>query len=175
MYRINFDFCLWSTQTHSVPVLLVCEEAHRYVPEADNVGFGPTKRIISQIAKEGRKYGVSLCLVSQRPSELSTSILSQCNTLFALRMSNETDQEFIRKAVPESALGMMSSLSSLHIQEAIAVGEGLTVPMRLKFDDLDEAHRPRSGTAAFSTVWREDSMPQTMVAEIVQRWRSQSR
>ncbi|MEE2970966.1 MAG: DUF87 domain-containing protein [Pseudomonadota bacterium] len=172
MCRIIFDFCLWSTPTHSVPVLLVCEEAHRYVPEADNVGFGPTKRIISQIAKEGRKYGVSLCLVNQRPSELSTSIMSQCNTLFALRMSNETDQEFIRKAVPESALGMMSSLSSLHTH---AVGEGLTVPMRLKFDDLDEAHRPRSGTAAFSTVWREDSMPQTMVAEIVQRWRSQSR
>jgi uncharacterized protein len=173
--RIIFDFCLWSTPSHSVPVLLVCEEAHRYVPEADNVGFAPTKRILSQIAKEGRKYGVSLCLVSQRPSELSTSILSQCNTLFALRMSNETDQEFIRKAVPESGLGMMASLSSLHTQEAIAIGEGLTVPMRLKFNDLDEAHRPRSGTASFSTVWREDSMPESMVAEVVERWRSQSR
>ena len=77
--------------------------------------------------------------------------------------------------MPESALGMMSSLSSLHIHEAIAVGEGSTVPLRLKFDDLDEAHRPRSGTAAFSTVWREDPMPQTMVAEIIRRWRSQSR
>ena len=75
--------------------------------------------------------------------------------------------------MPESALGMMSSLSSLHTQEAIAVGEGLTVPMRLRFDDLDEAHRPRSGTAAFCSTWQEDSMPETMVAEIVQRWRSQ--
>ncbi len=175
MCRIIFDFCLWSTPTHSVPVLLVCEEAHRYVPESDAVGFRPTKRIISQIAKEGRKYGVSLCLVSQRPSELSASILSQCNTLFALRMSSEHDQDFIRKAMPESALGMMSALSSLHTQEAIAIGEGLTVPMRLKFDDLDEAHRPRSGSASFSTVWQEDSMPATMVAEIVERWRSQSR
>ena len=87
-------------------------------------------------------------------------------------MSNEHDQEFIRKAVLESALGMMSSL---HTQEAIAIGEGLTVPMRLKFDDLDEAHRPRSGTASFSTAWRDDAMPETMVAEIVQRWRSQTR
>ena len=69
MCRIIFDFCMWSTSNHSVPVLLVCEEAHRYVPESSNVGFGLTKKVISQIAKEGRKYGVSLCLVSQRPSE----------------------------------------------------------------------------------------------------------
>jgi len=90
-------------------------------------------------------------------------------------MSNETNQEFIRKAVPESELGMMASLSSLHTQEAIAIGEGLTVPMRLKFDNLVEAHPPRSDTVSFSTVWREDSMPENLVVEIVERWRSQSR
>lgn len=175
MCRMIFDFCLWSSPAQALPVLLVCEEAHRYVPQDETAGFAPTKRVLSRIAKEGRKYGVSLCLVSQRPSELSTSILSQCNTLFALRMSNDNDQEFVRKALPESGLGMMSALPSLHTQEAVAIGEGVTVPMRLRFDDLDEAHRPRSGNAPFSTAWQGDSLPETAVAEIVERWRAQAR
>ena len=172
--RTIFDFCLWSRPAQTLPVLLVCEEAHRYVPHDDSLGFEPTKKVISRIAKEGRKYGVSLCLVSQRPSELSTSILSQCNTLFALRMSNDRDQEFVRKALPESALGLMSALPSLHTQEAVAVGEGVTVPMRLRFDDLAEENRPRSGSAPFSTAWQSDGSS-VSVDEIVARWRAQAR
>jgi len=175
MCRMIFDFSLWSTPEQRVPVLLVCEEAHRYVPRADNAGFEPTKRVISRIAKEGRKYGVSLCLVTQRPSELSTSILSQCNTLFALRMSNDHDQEFVRRALPESGHGMLSALPSLHTQEAVAVGEGVTVPMRLRFSDLDETQRPRSGNAEFSTAWQNDIMPQDAIAHIIERWRTQAR
>jgi hypothetical protein len=175
MCRMIFDFCLWALPPQALPVLLVCEEAHRYVPEEDNAGFGPTKKVLSRIAKEGRKYGVSLCLVTQRPSELSTSILSQCNTLFALRMSNDRDQEFVRRALPESASGLIASLPSLHTQEAIVVGEGVTVPMRLKFDHLEEADRPRSGNASFSTAWRTDIDPGQAVAQIIDRWRRQLR
>jgi hypothetical protein len=82
--RLIFEFVLWSDRAKAPPILLVCEEAHRYVPRDDQAGFAPTKRSISRIAKEGRKYGLSLCLVTQRPAELSVSSLSQCNTIFAL-------------------------------------------------------------------------------------------
>ena len=88
--RLIFEFVLWSDRAKAPPILLVCEEAHRYVPRDDQAGFAPTKRSISRIAKEGRKYGLSLCLVTQRPAELSVSSLSQCNTIFALRLSNDT-------------------------------------------------------------------------------------
>jgi hypothetical protein len=171
--RTVFDFALWSTGGKSVPVLLACEEAHRYVA-ADDSGFGPTKRVMSRIAKEGRKYGVSLCLITQRPSELSLGILSQCNTLFVLRMSNGPNQEFVRNAMPESGLGLMNALPALRMQEAIVVGEGVTVPMRIRFDDLDPAHQPRSGVASFSESWRESDEDISFIAKTIQRWRHQA-
>ena len=175
MCRLIFDFALWCQPPQAIPVLLVCEEAHRYVPREDADGFRPTKKLLARIAKEGRKYGVSLCLVTQRPSELSTGILSQCNTVFALRMSNDRDQEFVQRALPESAQGFISALPSLHTQEAVVMGEGVTVPMRFRFDDLAEAHRPSSGNASFSTAWLHDSLPASSVEDIVARWRSQLR
>ncbi|MFQ5958334.1 MAG: ATP-binding protein [Alphaproteobacteria bacterium] len=175
MCRMIFDFALWSARAQAFPVLLVCEEAHRYVSEDKDVGFGPTRRSISRIAKEGRKYGVSLCLVSQRPSELDATILSQCNTLFALRMSNERDHKFVHDAMPEGSLGLLSSLPSLKVQEAVVVGEGVTVPMRMRFDDLDESRRPLSATASFSTAWQEDVAGDDIIAETIERWRKQVR
>ncbi len=175
MCRMIFDFALWSVPAQALPVLLVCEEAHRYVPRDNEAGFGPTKKVISRIAMEGRKYGVSLCLVSQRPSELSPNILSQCNTLFALRMSNDRDQEFIRRALPESASGLIASLPSLHTQEAIVVGEGVTLPVRLRFDDLDEQYRPKSGSAEFSTRWQREDQSRAFVDQTIGRWRAQTR
>jgi hypothetical protein len=129
---------------------------------------------MSRIAKEGRKYGVSLCLITQRPSELSLGILSQCNTLFVLRMSNGPDQEFVRNAMPESGLGLMNALPALRMQEAIVVGEGVTVPMRIRFDDLDPDHQPRSGVASFSESWREPAEDPRFIAETIQRWRHQA-
>ncbi len=92
--RMTFDFALWSEG--QVPVTLVCEEAHRYVPANATLGFEPCKRAIAKIAKEGRKYGASLCIVTQRPAEIDPTILSQCNTVFALRMSNDRDQEIVQ-------------------------------------------------------------------------------
>ena len=175
MCRMIFDYGLWSTPEESVPVLLVCEEAHRYVPADPGAGFSPTKNMLARIAKEGRKYGISLCLVTQRPSELSTSILSQCSTLIALRMSNDQDQDFVSRALPEAAKGLLSALPSLRVQEAIVVGEGVTVPMRLRFDDLDATQRPRSDSAAFSEAWRKSADTGAAVPEIVKRWRLQLR
>lgn len=173
--RMMFDFALWSVPAQALPVLLVCEEAHRYVPGDQNAGFGPTKKAISRIAMEGRKYGVSLGIISQRPSELSPNILSQCNTLFALRMSNERDQAIVRRALPESALGLLSALPSLRTQEAVVVGEGVSLPIRLKFDDLEERFRPKSGNADFSNRWQREDQSREFIDDTVERWRLQAR
>jgi DNA helicase HerA-like ATPase len=173
--RMIFDFAVWSVDAKAIPVLLVCEEAHRYVPRDENLGFAPTRRSISRIAKEGRKYGVSLCLVTQRPSELSATILSQCNTLFALRMSNENDQEFVRTTLPDGADGLLAALPALHTQECIAVGEGVTVPMRLCFDTLEESCRPKSGTASFAAAWQTDYIDDWFIEDTIGRWRRQQR
>ena len=171
--RMTFDLALWSDG--AVPTLLVCEEAHRYAPQDTALGFEPTKRALSRIAKEGRKYGVSLCVVSQRPSELATDILSQCNTIFALRLSNRKDQEFVQSAMSECTVGLIDSLPSLLNTEAIVVGEGVSVPMRMCFNDLPEARRPLSGTAGFSAAWQKDQQSDTFLEEIVARWRRQRR
>jgi hypothetical protein len=169
--RMTFDFALWSDQT--VPILLVCEEAHRYAPSEDKTIFEPTKRALSRIAKEGRKYGVSLCLISQRPSELAASVLSQCNTIFALRMSNQKDQDFLRAAMPESGIGLLDELPSLRNAEAIAVGEGVPIPTRICFDKLPDNGRPRSKTAPFSTAWTQEASSDQFLQNVVNRWRNQ--
>ena len=171
--RLTFDFAQWSDR--ALPMLLVCEEAHRYIAQDSSLGFEATKRALGRIAKEGRKYGVSLCVVSQRPSDLAVGILSQCNTIFAMRMSNQKDQEFVRGTLSESALGLLDSLPTLRTGEAIAVGEGVSVPVRVRFDMLPDERKPLSGTASFSTAWQNDDKDETFVAEIVDRWRRQRR
>lgn len=173
--RMIFDFALWSVQAHALPVLIVCEEAHRYVGKDEDAGFTLSRAAISRIAKEGRKYGVSLCLVSQRPAELSMTILSQCNTIFALRMANEYDQDFVRRALPDSASGLLAALPALHGREAIAVGEGVAVPMRLRFAELAAGNRPNSGTARFSLAWNRDRLDRDFVRATIARWRYQLR
>src|SRR5262249_60984790 len=167
--RLIFDFALWSDRDKSIPILLVCDEAHRYVPNDSTLGFEPTRRAIAQIAKEGRKYGVSLCLVTQRPSEISETILSQCSTVFALRLGNDKDQEFVAKALPESARGFLGSLPALRTQEAIVVGEGVTLRMRIVLDDLPPDSRPRSETLPFSSAWQADTADAQIIAPTVTR------
>jgi DNA helicase HerA-like ATPase len=171
--RMAFDFAFWGDQ--SVPLLVVCEEAHRYAPKDGNAGFEPTKRALARIAKEGRKYGISLCVVSQRPSELAPSLLSQCNTVFALRMTSHKDQEIIHAAILDASSALMSALPSLGNAEAIAVGEGLPVPMRLRFSELAPDERPRSGTAPFSARWQADGGTANLLEHIVDCWRQQKR
>jgi len=169
--RMSFDFALWNEQ--KAPILLVCEESHRYAPEDERAGFEPTKRALSRIAKEGRKYGVSLCLISQRPSELATTVLSQCSTIFALRMTSQKDQEFLAAALPESSHGLMGELPSLRNGQAIAVGEGVALPTRIDFDRLADEHQPHSRTAPFATAWQQDQLSADDLNEIVKRWRRQ--
>lgn len=175
MCRLIFDFAVWSVRDRALPLLLVCEEAHRYVPHDPALGFGPTRRAIAQIAREGRKYGVSLCLVSQRPSDLSETILAQCNTFVALRMNNQRDQDFVRRAMPESGFGLLAALPSLRTREAVIVGEGVTVPMRVRLQPLSDAHQPRSGGALFSRDWQDDSEGPDFITGTLDRWRKQRR
>ena len=173
--RMVFDFAVWSPRPVKVPILLVCEEAHRYAPRSDAAAFQPTKQALARIAKEGRKYGVALGLISQRPSELAETILSQCNTLIALRMSNQQDQQFVQRALPDAVRSLIDSLPTLRAQEALIVGEGTAVPVRVRFSDLPEDRRPHSADVPFSTLWSADTADGDYVTEIVRRWRQQER
>lgn len=173
--RMIFDFAVWSPRPVKVPILLVCEEAHRYAPRSDEAAFQPTKKALSRIAKEGRKYGVALGLVSQRPSELAETILSQCNTLIALRMSNEQDQHFVQRALPDGVRSLIEVLPTLRAQEALIVGEGTVVPVRVKFNDLQKDQLPHSADVPFASLWKEDSTNTDYVKDVVRRWRQQER
>ncbi len=168
--RLTFDFALWGDG--HVPVTLVCEEAHRYVPANPSLGFEPAKRAIAKIAKEGRKYGASLCIVTQRPAEIDPTILSQCNTVFALRMANDRDQEIVRAAVADTGSGLLEFLPSLGAREAIAFGDGVSLPTRIKFDLLPKDALPRSSTAKFSEKWNNTTGDANFLAQVVERWRS---
>ena len=171
--RVIFDFALWSEREEAIPVLLVCDEAHRYIPRDEKMGFEPTIRSIARIAKEGRKYGVSVCLVTQRPSELSESILSQCSTIFALRMNNERDRTFVRSMLPDDAAGLMNALPVLRQREAIAVGEGVAHPMRIRFADLEPQFRPKGEAANFPKAWEDDVNGAEFLDAIIERWRQE--
>lgn len=146
--RMTFDFALWSEG--KVPITVVCEEAHRYVPANSSQCFEPAKRAIAKIAKEGRKYGASLCIVTQRPAEIDPTILSQCNTVFALRMSNDRDQAIVQSAISDTGSGLLEFLSALGQREAIAFGDGVSLPVRIRFDEMPKEFLPRSSGAAFT-------------------------
>ncbi len=132
--RLAFDLALWSEG--KLQLLLLCEEAHRYMPADPRLGFAPTRHALSRIAKEGRKYGCYLGVVTQRPGELDPTILSQCSTFFAMRLANEQDQAIIRSAIADSSASTLAFLSSMGQREAIAFGEGVATTMRLKFEKL---------------------------------------
>ena len=168
--RLVFDFARWSTDD-SVPVLFVFDEAHRYIPRDPSAGFEPTRRSIARIAKEGRKYALSLCLVTQRPSEIAEAVLSQCSTVISFRLSNQHDQDYVRRTVPEDAAGLLANLPNLGQQEAIAVGEGVAHAMRIRVDDLATKFQPRGLEGGFANRWQADDKSRSFVQTIVQRWR----
>ena len=151
--RLAFDVGVWSGSNFEVA--LVCEEAHRYIPNNATLGFGPTRQAIGRIAKEGRKYGVSLGVVTQRPSELDSTVLSQCSTMFAMRLPNEADKAIIRSALSESSASTISFLSSLANREAIAFGEAVPSPMRMKFGNSQWKPDPNAAQVAPATTDRE--------------------
>jgi hypothetical protein len=169
--RMAFDFGLWSDGV--APLLFVCEEAHRYAPADKKIGFGPTRRALSRIAKEGRKYGVFLGLVTQRPAEIDPTIISQCSTLFVMRLANDRDQMLIRSAVSDAAASLLTFIPSLGTREVFAFGSGLALPTRMRFKELPAALRPAS-EASGNTRSDSGAINADLISSVIERWRSAS-
>lgn len=170
--RMAFEFGLWSDGAS--PLLFVCEEAHRYASADHDTGFGPTRKAISRIAKEGRKYGVYLALITQRPAELDPTIISQCSTLFAMRLANDRDQALLRSAVSDAAANLLSFVPSLGAREVLAFGEGVALPTRLRFKEVPQHQLPR-GEATVATVPTSGRGQDIhFVTSVLERWRGAS-
>jgi DNA helicase HerA-like ATPase len=167
--RMGFEFGVWSEG--AAPLLVCCEEAHRYAPADRKLGFGPTRKALSRIAKEGRKYSVFLGAVTQRPAELDPTILSQCSTVFAMRMANDRDQEIIRSAVPDAAASLIEFLPSLGAREAIAFGEGVPLPTRFRFKDVAADRLPRSQSGRLGHIEDGGGIDIDFIRAVVDRWR----
>ena len=170
--RMIMDHAIWSRGADQRPVLLVCEEAHRYIPQE---GRSAARGVLERIAKEGRKYGVALGLVTQRPSDLAEGVLSQCGTIIAMRLNNDRDQAFVRATVPEGAGGLIDAIPGLRNREAVVVGEGVSIPIRVTFDTLEQDRLPASHDPSFSAAWRETSDERPRLMRTIKRWRAQGR
>ncbi|HWW65425.1 MAG TPA: DUF87 domain-containing protein [Sphingomonadaceae bacterium] len=173
--RLVFDYAIWARGEARRPILLVCEEAHRYIPADDRAAGAAVRRILERIAKEGRKYGVSLGLVTQRPSDLAEGVLSQCGTIISMRLNNERDQAHVRSAMPEGARGFLDSIAALRNRECIVCGEGVAIPVRVIFDDLEPEKCPASLDPSFSQLWTQAGGEAETLTRVVRRWRSQGR
>ena len=173
--RMVFDYAIWSRNEPQRPILLVCEEAHRYIPSGNIGGGQAVRKILERIAKEGRKYGVSLGLITQRPSDLAEGVLSQCGTIIAMRLNNDRDQQFVKAAMPEGARGFLDSIPALRNRECIICGEGVAIPIRVALDNLAEEKRPASSDPIFTQLWQETGGEAEILERTVSRWRSQGR
>jgi DNA helicase HerA-like ATPase len=173
--RMVFDYAIWSRNEPQRPILLVCEEAHRYVPSERDAHKSSVGNILGRIAKEGRKYGVSLGLITQRPSDLAEGVLSQCGTIIAMRLNNERDQAFVKAAMPEGARGFLDIIPALRNREAIMCGEGVAIPIRVAFDNLEENKRPASTDPLFSELWKQSGGEEEIIDRVIKRWRSQGK
>ncbi len=173
--RMVFDYAIWSRTEAQRPILLVCEEAHRYVPKDENSGAQAVRKILERIAKEGRKYGVSLGLITQRPSDLAEGVLSQCGTIISMRLNNDRDQACVRAAMPEGARGFLDAIPALRNRECIVCGEGVSIPIRVRFDDLEPEKRPASSDPSFAALWRETGGEEGIIQRTIKRWRGHGR
>ncbi len=165
--RLAFEFGIWSDG--AVPLLFICEEAHRYAAADRSVGFTPIRRALSRIAKEGRKYGVTLGLVTQRPAEIDPAIISQCSTLFTMRMLNERDQRFMASAVAD-APNLLHFIPLLGTREVIVFGEGVPFPAHMRFEWLPPTALPRSDSTGRGLILTANSAAE-FVDAVVDRWR----
>lgn len=170
--RLAFEFNYWNPKCREFPIFLIAEEAHSYIPRATASGHQGTRRSFERIAKAGRKYAVGLCVVSQRPNELSETVLSQCSTFVCLRITNPDDQAYVRALVPDSARGILEALTSLAQGEAIATGEGVPMPVRFRVTMPDPP--PNAQDIDYAKMWSRGPQ-ETDVEHIVECWRRQRR
>ena len=175
--RTLFNLKVWQTadERASDPVLLVCEEAHRYVPNRGDAQYEAAQEAIRRVAKEGRKYGVGLLLVSQRPSEIESTVLSQCNSWIVLRITNDSDREHVRGVLPDSMAGLTKMLSVLRRREAIFVGQAAMLPSRIMIKHLVDDQIPKSHDIDFEKGWQSELKSSEQLKKVANRWRYQNR
>jgi DNA helicase HerA-like ATPase len=173
--RLLYDIQFWMGATQRTPVTLLCDEAHLYLPVRDDADAVQRQALgaFERIAKEGRKYGFSLLVVSQRPSDVSKTILSQCNNFLALRLTNDTDQGVIKRLMPDSLAGLTNVLPLLDTGEALMLGDAVLLPSRIKLDMPQIA--PDSATREFWKEWGTISPDAAAVRQAVESLRSQTR
>ena len=169
--RLIFDFNFWNPARRDFPILLVFEEAHNYLPSS-GIGTSAARRTVERIAKEGRKYGVSIMVVSQRPVEVSETILSQCNNYVILRLTNPLDQNYVKKLVPDTFAGLVDVLPSLRQGEALIVGDAISMPLRVQVDFPKP--EPDSSDIKFYEKWKQSEV-KTNIDDVVTRWWKQER
>ena len=170
--RLAFEFNYWNPRFKEFPLLLVCEEAHAYIPREGGSQYEGTRRSMQRIAKEGRKYGVGLAVVTQRPHELSETVLAQCSTFVCLRLTNPDDQAYVRDLVPEAESDFIDVLSSLGQGEAMIMGLAVPLPTRVQLYKPDPP--PNSSSVDFFRHWVTG--PSDLdIDDIVDRWRRQDR
>ncbi len=170
--RLAFEFNYWNPRCREFPLFVIAEEAHAYIPRDHVGGHQGTRRSFERIAKAGRKYAVGLCVVSQRPNELSETVLAQCSSFVCLRITNPDDQEYVRSLVPDSARGILEAMTSLAQGEAIAAGEAVPMPVRFKVTMPDPP--PNAQSIEYGEMWAKGP-EETDVEHIVDCWRRQRR
>ena len=170
--RLLFQYKLWQTrkEREKDPVLFICEEAHRYVPNHGEAQYKEAQEAVRRIAKEGRKYGIGLMLISQRPSDVEATVLSQCNSWIILRLTNSNDQEHVSKFLPDSLVGLTKMLASLTRREAIFVGEAAALPSRIRINKLSTDQLPDSDDISFIDGWLHEPTKTAEIKIISDRW-----
>jgi DNA helicase HerA-like ATPase len=169
LLRLAFEFGVWSDGCS--PLLVVCEEAHNYANADPAVGFPVAREGLARIAKEGRKHGVFLGLVTQRPHQLDPTLISQCSKVFAMRLGHEDDQKIVRAAVSDSASRQLAFLPSLGTREALVIGAGVSTVMRMRFEELPAACIPRTQAGWVGHLDAVRKIDDDTVAAVVARWR----
>ena len=171
--RLAFSVQQWTPSNLRHPIALLCDEAHLYIPQRSMAGAADDVSIdiFERIAKEGRKYGTSLVVISQRPSEVNKTVLSQCSNFVSMRLTNVDDQNVIKKLLPDSLGGFSEILPTLDTGEALVVGDASLLPSRRRIDK--PRNEPNSGTIDFWDEW-QDAVPVGRLTNAVQNWRKQS-
>lgn len=171
--RLVFTFSFHFKKLHGgdeleVPFLLVLEEAHNYISRSEGAKYNSVRKAIERVAKEGRKYGISLMIVSQRPSEISETVFSQCSNFVAMRLTNPTDQNYVRRLLPDNVGALTDSLASLEQREALILGDSIALPSLVEVDEISDL--PASSDVAFRTEWKKDWY-ESALEGIIGNWR----
>jgi hypothetical protein len=170
--RLLFEFGFYSKKHHAskeseTPLLLVYEEAHKYVPKSSLSKFRSSTLAIERIVKEGRKYGVTAMIVSQRPSEISETIFSQCSNFIAMRLTNPNDQSYVSKLLPDTLNSLINTLPSLQQGEAILIGEAIVMPSLIYMDQC--VPEPSSSDIKYLQVWKE-AWKDVAFVDLIDKW-----